>query len=71
MPKHDGTFQYLNIEKGASISALNVIPDFYMIGASRNTILNMFGAAILVGGMVMPVGHGFFRFLTRKNRKKE
>lgn len=71
LPKHDGTFQYLNIEKGASISALNVIPDFYMIGASRNTILNMFGAAILVGGMVMPVGHGFFRFLTRKNRKKE
>lgn len=71
LPKQDGTFQNMDIEKGASIAALNVIPDFYMMGSSRNTILNMFGAAILVGGMVMPIGHGFFRFLTRKNRKKE
>lgn len=71
LPKKDGTFQQMDIEKGASISALNVIPDFYMMGSSRNNILNMFGAFILVGGMVMPVGHGFFRFLTRKNRKKE
>lgn len=71
LPKQDGTFQHLDIEKGASIAALNVIPDFYMMGSSRNSILNVLGAAILAGGMVMPVGHGFVRFLTRKNRKKE
>jgi predicted CXXCH cytochrome family protein len=71
LPKQDGTFQHLNIEKGASIAALNVIPDFYMMGSSRNTIMNMLGAVILAGGMVMPVGHGFIRFLTRKNRNKE
>lgn len=71
LPKQDGTFQHMDIEKGASIAALNVIPDFYMMGSSRNTILNMLGIGILAGGMVMPVGHGFFRFLTRKNRRKE
>lgn len=71
LPMQDGTFQHLNIEKGASIATLNVIPDFYMMGSSRSTIMNMLGAVVLAGGMVMPVGHGFIRFLTRKNRKKE
>jgi len=71
LPKQDGTFQKMDIEKGASIAALNVIPDFYMMGSSRNKLLNMLGGVILAGGLVMPVGHGFFRFLTRKNRRKE
>ncbi len=71
LPKPDGTFRQMDIEKGSDIASLNVIPDFYMMGSSRNSILNILGAAILAGGLVMPVGHGFFRFLTRKNRKKE
>jgi hypothetical protein len=71
LPKQDGTFQKMDIEKGASIAALNVIPDFYMMGSSRNKLLNMLGGVVLAGGLVMPAGHGFIRFLTRKNRKKE
>lgn len=71
LPKKDGTFQHMAIEKGESIADLNVIPNFYMMGSSRNSILNILGGFILAGGLVMPVGHGFFRFLTRKNRKKE
>jgi hypothetical protein len=40
-----------------------------MMGATRNASLNLLGLAILAGGLVMPVGHGFLRFLTRKNRR--
>jgi hypothetical protein len=41
-----------------------------MTGATRNGTLNKIGLAIIVGGLVMPVGHGFIRFLTRKNRQE-
>lgn len=71
LPNKDNTFRHMNIEKGASMTALNAIPDFYMMGSSRNVLLNKIGAVILVGGMVMPVGHGFLRFMTRKNRRRE
>ncbi len=40
-----------------------------MMGATRNASMNLFGLAILAGGLVMPVGHGLLRFLTRKNRQ--
>jgi len=69
IPRKDGTFQQMDIEKGDKIADLNVIPNFYMMGSSRNNILNILGGMILAGGLVMPIGHGFFRFLTRKNRK--
>ena len=52
--------------------ALNSTPDFYMTGKTRNATLNKIGLLIIVGGMIMPVGHGFFRFLSRniRNRKE-
>ena len=28
------------------------------------------GLAIILAGLVMPIGHGSLRFLTRKNRKE-
>ncbi len=31
--------------------------------------MNLLGMAIIAGGMVMPIGHGTLRFLTRKNRQ--
>jgi len=71
LPKKDGTFHQMDIEKGENIAALNAIPDFYMMGSSRNNVVNVLGGVILAGGLIMPVGHGFFRFLTRKNRNKE
>ena len=71
LPNKDGTYIQMDVEKGGTMGSLNSIPDFYMMSSSRNTILNKFGVLILAGGMVMPVGHGFIRFLTRKNREKE
>lgn len=68
LPLEDGTFQRLPVEPGAILDALNGTPDFYMMGATRNATLNYLGLAIIAGGLVMPVGHGFLRFLTRKNR---
>lgn len=68
-PKSDGSYQRMQVENGAVLSVLYATPDFYMIGATRNTALNLLGAMILAGGLVMPVGHGILRFLTRKNRQ--
>ena len=50
------------------LSVLYTTPDFYMVGATRNMALNIVGVMIIAGGLVMPVGHGLLRFLTRKNR---
>jgi len=68
-PNSDGTYSRVPVESGAALSVLYATPDFYMVGATRNMALNLAGAMILAGGMVMPFGHGFLRFLTRKNRK--
>jgi len=71
LPNKDGSFTGFDVEKGTTITSLNAIPNFYMMGSSRNNLVNIFGGMLLVGGMIMPVGHGFIRFLTRKNRRKE
>ena len=68
LPQPDGTYRTVSIEKGAVLDALRGIPDFYLMGSTRNDTLSYMGLAIVVGGMVMPIGHGFLRFLTRKNR---
>jgi hypothetical protein len=71
LAEQDGTFQRIAVEKGAVLDALYGTPDFYMVGSTRSTALNYVGLVILAGGMVMPIGHGTLRFLTRKNRKHE
>lgn len=71
VPNKDGSYRQLDVEKGGTLGSLDAIPDFYMMGSSRNSILNKLGVVVLAGGLIMPVGHGFFRFMTRKNRKKE
>jgi nitrate/TMAO reductase-like tetraheme cytochrome c subunit len=68
-PEPDGSYRRMNVESGAVLSVLYATPDFYMVGATRNSSLNLLGAMILAGGLVMPIGHGFLRFLTRKNRQ--
>jgi predicted CXXCH cytochrome family protein len=68
-PERDGTFRKVAVEKGAVMDALHTLPDFYLMGSTRNGVLNKLGLLIIVGGLVMPVGHGFFRFLSRNNRK--
>jgi uncharacterized membrane protein SpoIIM required for sporulation len=42
-----------------------------MVGSTRSTALNYIGAMIIAGGLVMPIGHGTLRFLTRKNRQDD
>jgi hypothetical protein len=68
---NNGSFERVAVEKGAVLDALYGTPDFYMVGATRSKALNYVGLVILAGGMVMPIGHGTLRFLTRKNRKNE
>jgi hypothetical protein len=69
-PDKNGGYVRLAVEKGAILDILYGTPDFYMLGSTRSTALNIIGALIIAGGMAFPVSHGFFRFLTRKNRKE-
>lgn len=69
-PESNGTYTRLKVEKGAVLDLLYGTPDFYMMGSTRSTALSIIGGLIIVGGMMMPIGHGTLRFLTRKNRKE-
>ena len=73
LPAENGTFHKVAVEKGAVLDVLNSTPDFYMTGKTRNSMLNKIGLVIIAGGMVMPVGHGFLRFLSRniRNRRED
>lgn len=68
LPDENGTFSRAPVEKGAVLDAMNGTPDFYMLGSTRNPILDKLGLLIILGGLIMPIGHGSLRFLTRKNR---
>jgi predicted CXXCH cytochrome family protein len=70
-PDKDGGYTRLPVEKGAILDILYGTPDFYMLGTTRSVPLNIIGGLIIVGGLAFPVCHGFFRFLTRKNRKED
>lgn len=69
-PVKNGGYTRLAVEKGAILDILYGTPDFYMLGTTRSTTLNVIGGLIVAAGLSFPVGHGFFRFLTRKNRKE-
>jgi len=70
-PDKAGTVTRVAVEKGAILDLLFGTPDFYMMGSTRSTPLSVAGLLIIVGGMMMPIGHGTLRFLTRKNRKHD
>jgi hypothetical protein len=71
IPQKDGTYARVAVEQGAVLEVLNAIPDFYLTGAGRNALLNKIGLLIIAGGLIMPIGHGFLRFLSRKNRNDQ
>jgi predicted CXXCH cytochrome family protein len=71
LAQEDGSFQRIAAEKGAVLDALYGTPDFYMVGSTRSKALDYIGMVIIAGGMVMPIGHGTLRYLTRKNRQRK
>ena len=70
-PGKEGGYTRIQVEKGAILDILYGTPDFYMLGSTRSTALNIIGALIILAGLSFPVAHGFLRFLTRKNRKDD
>jgi predicted CXXCH cytochrome family protein len=69
--QQDGSYRRIAVEKGAVLDALYGTPDFYMVGSTRSKALDYIGAMIIAGGLVVPIGHGTLRILTRKNRKED
>lgn len=70
-PEKNGGYTRVAVEKGAILDILYGTPDFYMLGTTRSTPLNIIGGLIVAAGLSLPAGHGFLRFLTRKNRKEK
>lgn len=70
-PDRNGRQVKLAVEKGAILDLLYGTPDFYMMGSTRSKPLSILGGMIVLGGLMVPVGHGTLRFLTRNNRKGE
>jgi thiosulfate reductase cytochrome b subunit len=70
-PTDSGRYQRVRVEKGAMIDIFQGTPDFYMTGATRSRALSVIGALIILCGLIMPVGHGLLRYLTRENRVPE
>lgn len=68
-PDNSGGYSRLPVEKGAILDILYGTPDFYMLGTTRSTALNVIGGLIVACGLMFPLGHGTFRFLSRNNRK--
>lgn len=72
IPEKDGSYTRIPIDNGAVLDFIAFgVPDFYMVGATRNLLLSIFGGLLIVGGMCFPLLHGSLRFLTRKNREKK
>ncbi len=71
LPTAAGSYQRFEVERGAVLDALYGTPDFYMMGTTRSASLNILGLLIIIGGTLMPLGHGALRFLTRKNRSQK
>ena len=70
-PSPTGSYRRIPVERGALMDLLYGTPDFYMTGVNRNMVLSIIGGLIIVGGTIMPVGHGFVRYLTRRRREHE
>jgi hypothetical protein len=68
-PDKNGMYTRIPVEKGAILDILYGTPDFYMLGSTRSTTLNILGAIIVVSGLLVPIVHGTFRILTIKRRK--
>ncbi|GFO54525.1 cytochrome c [Geomonas sp. Red276] len=71
LPQAGGTFQRIAVQRGPVLDVVYSTPDFYLMGSTKSSRMNIVGLAIICGGLIMPVGHGTLRFLTRKNRKEE
>ena len=70
-PQDDGRYERVAVEKGAILDLLYGTPNFYMMGATRNDGLTKVGLGIVSCGLLVPLGHGALRLLTRRNRKED
>lgn len=70
LPTAAGPAQILRVEEGAILEAIYGSRDLYITGVTRSASLDIIGLIVIGSGFIMPIGHGTFRFLTRKNRRQ-
>jgi hypothetical protein len=68
--KKDGREALYKVDAEALKSVYAMIPlsSFYVLGGTRVTALDYIGAAMILGGMMVPIAHGTLRYLTRRLR---
>ncbi len=70
--KPDGTEKLYTVDSAALGSVFAMLPlnQFYVIGGTRLRIMDYLGAAMILGGIAVPVVHGTFRVLTARLRRQ-
>jgi hypothetical protein len=70
--KQDGREVRYNVDSATLGSVFAMLPlgQFYALGSTRIWLIDIMGAAMIAGGIAVPVLHGAARVLTRKRRKR-
>ena len=64
------TFYEVDAEALKSVYAMLPLNQFYVLGGTRIRALDYVGAAMVLGGMMVPIAHGALRILTARLRRQ-
>ncbi len=69
--KPDGTEKLYKVDAAALSSVFAMLPlnQFYVLGGTRLKVMDYLGAAMILGGIAVPVVHGTLRMLTARLRR--
>ncbi len=69
--KPDGTEKLYTVDAAALGSVFAMLPlnQFYVLGSTRLKVMDYLGAAMILGGIAVPVVHGTLRMLTARTRR--
>lgn len=70
--KADGRESTYEVDSDAISSVYAMVPlnQFYVLGGTRVRAMDYLGAAMILGGLAVPLGHGTLRLLTLRLRRK-
>jgi hypothetical protein len=69
--REDGRESLIEVDKSAIGSLYAMVPlnQFYVLGGTRIAALDYLGAAMVLGGLAVPLAHGTLRLLTAGSRR--
>jgi hypothetical protein len=64
------TLYEVNADALGSVYAMLPLNQFYVLGGTRVRAMDYLGAAMVLGGLMVPIAHGTLRILTARLRKE-